>query len=170
MRNLALHRAGLQAEVREYLLNPNHPQGEFWVQAHGNFLDACVLEWWKLFADYNGEHHWHRVVDDRACFGRDLYATRVSRVEFNKTIADVERYRNKFVAHLDEEREMDCPDLEAAKKAVVFLHERLAQLIASREEWRGLPVSAEELEFVFKRASQQAESVYDGAVRAARRL
>jgi hypothetical protein len=93
MRNLALHRAGLQAEVRQYLLNPNHPQGEFRVQAHGNFLDARVLEWWKLFADYNGQHQWHRVVDDRACFGRDLYATRVSRVEFTRTIAEVERKR-----------------------------------------------------------------------------
>jgi hypothetical protein len=49
MRNLALHRAGLQYLVRDNLLNPHHPQGEFWVQAHGNFLDTCVLDWCKLF-------------------------------------------------------------------------------------------------------------------------
>ena len=59
---------------------------------------------------------------------------------------------------------MHPPDLEVAKKATAFLHERLGQLIASREEWRGLPNSAEELEFVFKRASEQAESVYAEAV------
>ena len=31
MRNLAFRRAGRQNEVRDYLLNRNHPQGEFWI-------------------------------------------------------------------------------------------------------------------------------------------
>jgi hypothetical protein len=166
MRNLALHRAGLRGAVRDNLLNPHHPQGEFWVQAHGNFLDACVMDWWKLFADYDGEHHWHRVVgdSDRACFGKDLHAV-VGRAEFNKTKNKVDRYRNKFVAHLDNERMMKkLPELEVARKAVVFLHERLAQQIANRAELRGLPASPEELEMIFKRATEQAESVYADAL------
>ena len=170
MRNLALHRAGLRVEVQEYLLNPHHPQCEFWVQVHGNFLDACVLDWWKLFADYEGTHHWHCVVSDRKRFGEDLYATGVSRAEFKKTIKKVDRYRNEFVGHLDDKLVMDLPDLEAAKQATIFLYERLAQMIASPEEWRGLPASVAELEFVFKRASEHAEGVYDEAVRKARGL
>ena len=31
MRNLAFHRAGFQDQVRDNLLNRNHPQGEFWI-------------------------------------------------------------------------------------------------------------------------------------------
>jgi hypothetical protein len=65
---------------------------------------------------------------------------------------------------------MDLPDLEVAKQATIFLYERLAQMIASPEKWRGLPISADELAFVYERASAQAKSVYAEAVRAARQL
>jgi hypothetical protein len=44
MRNLAYHRAGLSAGVQSNLLNPTHPQGGFWLDVHGNFLDTCVLD------------------------------------------------------------------------------------------------------------------------------
>jgi hypothetical protein len=167
MRNLALHRAGLRcAAVRDNLLNRYHPQGEFWVQAHGNFLDTCVLDWCKLFVDYEGEHHWHRVVADRALrarFKKDLYKTLgVRGDEFTSTINEVKHYRDKFVAHLDEERTMLLPAMELARKAVLFLDERLAPQLP--DEWRGLPASAEQ------RASQQAESVYVEALRATPRL
>jgi hypothetical protein len=163
MRNLAFHRAGAEIEVKDNLLNRNHPQGEFWIQGHGNFLDTCVLDWCKLFADYKSEHHWHRVVDDKARFKKDLYTTPGIRgAEFTKTIKEVKHYRDKFVAHLDEERTMFLPALEVARKAVLFLDEHLAQQLA--DEWRGLPALAE------RRASEQAKSVYDEAVRAAQRL
>jgi hypothetical protein len=119
MRNLALHRAGAEIEVRDNL-NRYHPQGEFWLQAHGNFLDTCVLDWCKLFADYDGKHHWHRVVDedDRARFKRDLFTALGRGAEFNQAIEEVKHYRDKFVAHLDEERTMLLPALEVARKAV----------------------------------------------------
>jgi hypothetical protein len=173
MRNLAFHRAGCQDEVREYFRNPHHPQGEFWIQGHGNCLDTSVLDWCKLFTDYDGEHHWHRVVDDnddRARFKRDLFTALGKGAEFNQTIKKVKRYRDEFVAHLDDKPEMDLPDLEVARQATVFLYERLAQMIGSPKEWRGLPASTEEFAFVYTRASEQAKSVYDEAVRAARRL
>jgi hypothetical protein len=72
MRNLAFHRAGLDNEVKRNLLNPNHPQGGFRLQAHGNFFDISVLDWCKLFADRKGEHHWRRVVDEDDRFRADL--------------------------------------------------------------------------------------------------
>jgi hypothetical protein len=167
MRNLACHRAGLREDVRQYLFNPHQPepQAHFWIQAHNNFLDACVLDWWKMFADDTGKHHWRCVIDDREGFGRDLYATGIGRAEYKKTIKEVDQYRHKFVAHLDDERKMCFPELDVAKKATVFLYDRLAQLIASREEWRDLPTSAEALESLFEHASKQAESVYAQAVR-----
>jgi hypothetical protein len=172
MRNLALHRAGAEIEVKDNLLNPQHPQGEFWLQSHGNFVDACVLEWCKLFADYDGEHHWSRVVEgnDRESFKRDLFKALGEGAEFNQTIQQVKGYRDKFVAHLDEERMMIIPALEVAKQATVFLYGRLGQIITSPKEWRGLPASTEELAVVYKRAAEQAKSVYDEAVRAALRL
>jgi hypothetical protein len=76
IRNLAFHRAGLQDKVRDDLLNHHYrPEGEFWIQVHGNFLDACVLDWCKLFADLKGKHHWRRVVDNPDRFETDLRAT-----------------------------------------------------------------------------------------------
>jgi hypothetical protein len=172
MRNLAFHRAGRQDEVREYLLNPHHPQGEFWIQGHGNCLDTCVLDWCKVFADYKrGKHHWRRVLGDPECFRADLEkALGTTAAAFDDVIERITRYRDKFVAHLDDKREMDLPDLEVARQATVLLYERLAQMIASPKEWRCLPASTEELAFVFTRASEQAKSVYDEAVRAARQL
>jgi hypothetical protein len=53
MRNLAFHRAGMQGEVQFNLFARTHPQGAFWREAHGNFIDICVLDWCKLFADLN---------------------------------------------------------------------------------------------------------------------
>jgi hypothetical protein len=137
--------------VRDNLLNPHHYQGEFWLQAHGNFLDTCVLDWCKLFADYDGEHHWRRVVNDRVRFKKDLYTTlAIKGAEFTKTTKEVKHYRDKFVAHLDEERIMPMPALEVARKAVLFLNEHLAQQLA--DKWRGLLALTEQ------RASQQLKA------------
>jgi hypothetical protein len=123
------------------------------------------LDWCKLFADR--KHHWRRVVDDPQRFEADLYQTvGVTPAEFAAAVEKITRYRDKFVAHLDNDRTMILPALEEARKAVVFLHERLGQQVANRDEWRGLPHSPKELEGVFTRATQQAESVYDDALRA----
>ena len=81
MRNLALHRAGVVDRVKDNLLNPYHPQGEFWLQAHSNFFDISVLDWCKLFADRkNGKHHWRRVVENPDRFEADLSRHWVSRL------------------------------------------------------------------------------------------
>ena len=166
MRNLASHRAGGQAKLRDNLLNPNYtPEGDFWIQVHGNFLDTCVLDWCKLFADKDGKHHWRRVVDNPDCFETDLYATLgVTDTEFETQVEAIRHYRDKFVAHLDQERTMFLPTLEVARKAIVFLHERLVQQAPSQEDWRGLPASAEQFERVFTQASEQAKRVYDEAL------
>ena len=149
MRNLAFYRAGLQPEVPPQLFAQTHPQRWFWLEAHGHFLDFCVLDWCKLFADYNGKHHWRSVVDEPKRFKADLHTTLgVTATEFADLIAGVRFHRDKFVAHLDEERTMQFPKWELPKKAVAFLHEHLAQQAHSHEDWRrlGLPATAEEME------------------------
>jgi hypothetical protein len=135
LRNLAFFRAGLQGEVQRILLRPPHPQFEFWSEAHVNFLDICVLEWCKLFAKERGsKHHWHRVIDDRDRFEADLYATlNVTADEFADLTDKAKHYRDKFVAHRDEERIMRPPNLDLPKKSAVFLYERLVPHATAKE-------------------------------------
>jgi hypothetical protein len=171
MRNLAFHRAGMQPQVQRNLLTPAHPQGAFWREAHANFFDICVLEWCKLFADRDrngwGKHHWRRVVNEPDRFEEDLCTTLgVTAAQFDDLIAKVKDYRNTFVAHRDEDRMAHLPMLELPKKAIAFLHERLAREAPSLQDWqcRGLPTTAEQLDFVFTQAFQDAQSVYADAL------
>jgi hypothetical protein len=166
MRNLAFHRAGIDPKVKDDLLNCHNSQGEFWIQAHGNFLDTCALDWCKLFTDSDSQHHWHRVFDDRKRFKKDLYTTLgVRGSEFDDQSEKVRIYRNKFVGHLDQERMMILPTLDLAKKAIAFLHARLVQQAPDPKVWEGLPSTAEQLDGVFTRASEAAQSVYGEALR-----
>jgi hypothetical protein len=170
MRNLAFHRAGLQAEVQRNLLNPDHPNGRFWLHAHNNFIDACVLDWCKLFVGRNrkrdwGEGHWRRVVNEPDRFEADLCTTLgVTDAKFAELTAQIRRYRNTFVAHLDQERKTCLPMLELAKKSIAFLHQRLARQPRSNGDWRGLPTSAEQLDRIFTEALQEAQSVHAEAL------
>jgi hypothetical protein len=168
MCNLAFHRAGMQPEVQRNLLTPTHPQGAFWREAHTNFFDICVLEWCKLFADRReGKHHWRRVVNDPDRFVEDLCTTLgVPAAQFDDLITKVKGYRDRFVAHRDEERMAHMPMLELPKKAIAFLHKRLAQEAPSLQDWqrRGLPTTAEQLDLGFTQAFQEAQSVYADAL------
>jgi hypothetical protein len=166
MRNLAFHRAGLDIEVQRKLLDSRHPQAAFRREAHGNFFDVCVLDWCKLFADWKGEHHWRRVVDEHEHerFRADLHATLgVTSDAFTKLITNIKGYRDQFVAHLDKKREMLLPALDTAKGAIVFLHEHLVQQ-AGCGDWSGLPTSPEQLEQGFAQAVREARSVYADAL------
>ena len=160
---LPSRRAGHRIERN--LFNPNHPQGAFWLEAHGNFFDISVLEWCKLFADRNrddwGEHHWRRVVENPDRFEADLYRTLgLTADAFAELIKNIKGYRDQFVAHLDEKREMLLPALETAKKSIAFLHERLVQQADGHGDWSGLPTSPEQLEQGFTHACREARSVY----------
>ena len=120
-------RAGMQPEVQRNLLTPTHLQGAFWREVHANFFDICVLDWCKLFADpRQGKHHWRRVDPHPGHFQVDLYtALDVSAAEFDDLITKVRVYRDRFVAHRDEERMAHLPMLELPSKAIAFLHDRL---------------------------------------------
>jgi hypothetical protein len=168
MSNLGFHRAGMRPEVQGKLFAPTHPQEAFWREVHINFIDICVLEWCKLFTDRRGKdwgkHHWRRVVAEPARFEAKLYTTLgVTAAEFDDLIAPVRKYRDKFVAHLDEVRVMDWPSLEQPMKAVEFLFERLAREAHSHHEnWRRLrlPTTVADLNWIHEQAFQQAHSVY----------
>lgn len=119
LRNIAFYRAGW--EHRHVRVGR-----QFWVNANGNFLDIAVLEWCKLFAERDGKHHWKRIVPDRASFIIGLHEhLGFSPKQFQSYVSGVLRYRNKFVAHLDEERTMHIPQMRPARKAAAFLYDYL---------------------------------------------
>jgi hypothetical protein len=165
MRNMAFHRAGLQQEVQSKLLKSSHPQAAFWREAHANFFDICVLDWCKLFTDARGEHHWCRVVSDRQRFQMDLcIALGIEVADFEKLVKKIKRYRDKFIAHLDQDRIMDLPFLDTPKKSVVFLHEHLVPMLDIAKGQLPFPKTPEQLELGYLQALREAESVYDQAL------
>jgi hypothetical protein len=131
-RNVAFYRAGW-ADHAQPLLSERHPKGSFWRQVNSNFFDMAVLDWCKLFGDPKeiprkklGKHHWRRVVSDPNGFEIRLLAQLSTDAEgFAALIAKMRGYRDKFVAHLDNERIMYLPELEAAHIAVTFYYRHI---------------------------------------------
>lgn len=116
IQNLAYYRAGWNDQK----IFARH-LSQFWITANGNFLDQCVLEWCKLFGDEKGEHYWGEIVSDPTLFEKNLLsALGISVSEFNAYVGKIRHYRDKFVAHLDSDKVMNIPDLEIAKKAVLY--------------------------------------------------
>lgn len=119
LRNVAFYRAGW----RRKRIRIKH---QFWVGANSNFIDVAVLDWCKLFADHKSKHHWKRIVLDRAKFmGKLLSALDTTEDDFRKYLLSVKRYRDKFVAHLDDDREMFPPILRPMRKSVRYFYEYL---------------------------------------------
>ena len=96
---------------------------DFWVSANGNFLDLAVLEWCKLFTDRRGKHYWNKVVPESVDFLSDLHAQlRVDACGFEAHCNEMKVYRDKFIAHLDDELVMHIPKLTLAINSVIYLY------------------------------------------------
>jgi hypothetical protein len=112
----------------------------FWRQANSNFIDMCVLDWCKLFADRRAVHHWRKIVSDPAKFKVDLLAClNLTKKEFQQLIETVRCYRDKFVAHLDELNEMTPPMLDLLAKAVSFFHTHVVTNEVQPGDLAGIP-------------------------------
>ena len=100
-------------------------KNQFWIGVNGNFLDIAVLEWCKLF-DRQGKHFWGKVVSDQNVFLRGLLERLgLSDVEFEKYVRQVRVYRDKFLAHLDDEERMEIPFLQTALDSACYLYDYL---------------------------------------------
>lgn len=127
LRNIAFYRAGWKE-------GSHRTTRQFWVNANGNSLDIAVLEWCKLFADRNGKHHWRRVITDHPSFGAGLYARLgMSKREFENYAKPILRYRNKFIAHLDEERVAHIPRMRMALRSTAYLYDHLRNDLISQK-------------------------------------
>jgi len=119
VRNVAYYRAGWK--------NNNFiSDDDFWKNTNSNFLDIAVLEWCKVFADRNGKHHWRRIVPKPDKFLPSLYTgIAISENEFKQQLLVVKTYRDKFVAHLDDERKMNIPQLQIVIDSTIFLYSQI---------------------------------------------
>jgi hypothetical protein len=128
LKNIAYYRAGRPHVDRSR---------QFWVTASNNFLDTAILEWCKLFADRRDRaHYWKRTVTDHAGFIAGLLATLgMNQQEYIAYIQAMERERDKFIAHLDKEKEMRPPVLDAAQLSAEYLHD---YLVNAADTWHWL--------------------------------
>ena len=112
----------------------------FWVGVHNNFLDIAVLERCKIFADQNGKHFWKKLVADHQEFLDALMDyLRLTEDMFDDYIKSIKKYRDKFVAHLDEENRMNIPNMAAAIKSCQFLYQYFERKPASSSNAMACP-------------------------------
>ncbi len=126
LRNLAYYKAGWHGD--ELIL-----KGQFWINANGNFLDICVLEWCKLFGDLRSKHYWGKIISDTQTFYAGMiHKLKVADAELESLKKEMRRYRDKFVAHLDSDKTMYVPsNLTLAQKSVEYLYD---YIIANEDE------------------------------------
>ncbi len=87
-----------------------------------------VLEWCKLFADVKGKHYWGKVVKDPTTFMHGLLKSlQMTQADFDVYIEKCRIYRDKFLAHLDEESTMHTPDRSVAVNSASYLHNLLVK-------------------------------------------
>ena len=150
-RNLAFYKAGWRKGELIF-------KDQFWVNANGNFIDVCVLEWCKLFGDKRGQHNWRKVITNQpAFFAGLLHAVDRTEADFYSYIDEMKSYRDKFIAHLDSEERMNIPKLIVARKSVSYLY---GYLLANEEEdncFRDAPAKASRF---YKQFYSQGRTVY----------
>lgn len=116
LRNLAFHRAAHDAR-RQWVGQ------QFWVTTHNNFLDVAVLEWCKVFGDVRAKHYWRKTITNQEAFLSSLLDhIRLTEPLFAEYVIEIRTYRDKFIAHLDEEERMNIPNMALAIKSAQFLY------------------------------------------------
>jgi hypothetical protein len=124
---------------------------------NGNFVDMCVLEWCKLFADRNGKHFWGTVVTAPDSFKAGLRHLRLDEGAFQNKIEEMRRLRDKHIAHQDSDSIGYTPKLDIAKKAVWFYHAQVVNQEANRADLERLPV---ELDAGYAECEEEAKAIY----------
>ncbi len=155
-RNMAYYRAGW-SEEHKYLLDIAN--GNFWRQVNGNFLDMCVLEWCKLFADEKAKHYWRKIVTDPYAFKAGLLkCLGLEDAAFSGHIQVMRSYRDKWVAHLDSDRSGMYPALHLAKKAIWFYYAWVVKYEAQSADLEAFP---KELDEGYLKCEEEANAVYE---------
>jgi hypothetical protein len=160
-RNYAYYRAGWNGAAKR-LLRPDHEQASFWRQVNGDLIDIAVLEWCKLFTDFKGKHCWRNVVTDPSAFEAAL----LSRLgkgapEYRQVCQAMWKYRSKFVAHLDDEKEAYIPMLDEAWTAVQFYHEHVVTQEGTAADFGGLAAHPDYLTKGYAQCEAEARGIFE---------
>ncbi|WP_175695889.1 hypothetical protein [Burkholderia ambifaria] len=127
IRNIAFYYAGWISEDGRGQLKDDTELGR---TINSNFIDMAVLEWAKLFVDARGRHHWYRFVrsvEARTAFRTGLLANiGLDLPAWEQYHEDVRVYRDRFIAHLDDDDVMTPPRLRLARDSTLFFYENLA--------------------------------------------
>jgi len=151
LRNLAYYRSWHEAG------QPRRNE-QFWVSANGAFLDITVLEWCKIFGDSKGKHRWAAVVTDVDAFMPAMTEQLgIARGDFDTCRAAMVKYRDKFVAHLDDLQEMNVPVLAIAKDSTMFLYRYLREVEDDVNAFHDAPADIAEF---YERFAIEAQGVY----------
>ena len=119
---------------------------QFWITANGNFLDIGVLEWCKLFVDSKGKHHFSKALEDGDQFKQELIEKLgLTEAQFDDYVENLKTYRDKFIAHLDEQNIMNIPDITIARRSTKFLYQRLLVQEAQNNTFEDAPLSAKDV-------------------------
>jgi hypothetical protein len=161
VRNLAYYRAG-KGHHGLPLLDKRAKHASFWRQVNSDCIDICVLDWCKLFADRQGEHHWRKIVEDATAFKAALlHHVGLTAADFDAYIQTMKTYRDKFVAHLDQEREMNIPDMTVAQTSLWLLHSHLVAREAKPGDLIGLPTA--DMQLGYDQCFSEAEEIFQSA-------
>lgn len=100
---------------------------DFWRKVNGNFLDIATLDYCKLFVDINGKHHWSTIFSDKKVFREKLFTSiNLSEECYKNEVVEIKKYRDKFLAHLDEPTSLYYPNSEIILKSSIYLYHQLA--------------------------------------------
>jgi hypothetical protein len=160
VRNLAYYRTGNQYPGG-WKTAPLLSTASFWRTANGNFVDLCVLDWCKLIGDSKDPHSWERVVSNKADFKAKLLAhLNVTEFEFEDFRRSMREYRDKFIAHLDSELEMNVPSLDLAKASAEFYHGYIVANEIQPGDLSGLADTTNKLQLGYQACEDEARTVY----------
>ena len=128
-RNYAYYKAGWKN-------NDLQVKDQFWISLNSNFLDISVIEWCKLFGDYKDKHHWKKIMYlDKSFKVRMFKSINIKQADLDRVHGSIKLYRDKFVAHLDSEKDMNFPELEEALRMVFFYYSEVKNICDSTADW-----------------------------------
>lgn len=111
-----------------------------------------------MFVDSKGKHHFSRALEDADQFRKDLIEKLgLTEAKFDNYIGSFKAYRDKFIAHLDEENMMNIPHMKVARRSAKFLYQRLLVQEAQNNTFADAPLSAKK---VYKTFLSEGLKVY----------
>lgn len=117
VRNLAYYRAGWDQGDTLFDSGSNIER-----TINCNFLDIAVIEWCKLFVP-NEKHAWIKIVSEKDKFQAGLFADLgVTGAEFATFLSEIKTYRDKFIAHLDSQKDMQVPLMDTVEHAAIYYY------------------------------------------------